>query len=146
MVDGFSMEMLITTGKDITTGCNYASNFHAGGFGFGVANGKIQFGLHNGSNYVYTYAEIEAETTYHVVAVFDGSWLCLYLNGRLVSSIKFSASMKLPTEDSAKYLCIGADSDKSGAGEYPAECTIYRVAIYSQDLTAGEILYLFQKS
>ena len=144
MTDGFSMELLINTGKDVMTGCNYASNLHAGGFGYGVENGKIHFKIHNGSGYVGVTADIEAETTYHAVAVFNGSGICLYLNGRLVGSIKFSGSMKLPTEEGAKYLCIGADSNKSGDGEYAAECTVYHVAIYSQSLGAGEVFYLYQ--
>ena len=48
------------------------------------------------------------------------------------------------TEEGAKYLCIGADSNKSGDGEFAAECTIYHVAIYSQSLGAGEVFYLYQ--
>lgn len=144
MSDGFSMEMLITTGKDVTSSQNYLSNNHAGGFSFGVANGKLQFNVHNGKDYVVTSVKIEAEKSYHVVGVYDGTNLFLYLNGVMVSSAELGGSMKFATEDGAKYLCIGADSDKSGKGEYHAECTIYHAAIYSQVLTDGEVLHLYQ--
>lgn len=144
MNDGFSMEMRITTGKDITTGQNYLSNNHAGGFAFAVENKVLRFTVHNGSEYVSATVTVEAETTYHVVGVFDGSYLYLYLDGVLVDTAQFTGTMKNPTDNGAKYLCIGADSNASGQGEYPAECKIYHAAIYSQILTDGEVLHLYQ--
>lgn len=144
MNDGFSMEMHITTGEDITTGQNYVSNNHAGGFAFSIKDGILRFTVHNGTDYVSTSTTVEAETTYHVVGVFDCSYLYLYLNGALVNATQFNGNMKNPTEDGAKYLCIGADSNKTGQGEYPSECKIYHAAIYSQILTDGEVLYLYQ--
>lgn len=144
MNDGFSVEMQVTTGKDITTKQNYVSNQHAGGFALAVENGMLRFAVHNGADYISAAATVEAETTYHVVGIFDGSYIYLYINGNLVSATQFNGSMKNPTENTAKYLCIGADSDRTGQGESHAECKIYHAAIYSQILTDGEVLYLYQ--
>ena len=52
--------------------------------------------------------------------------------------------MKFPTHDGAKYLCIGADSDASGKGEYFFKGMIKSVGIYSTALTAGNVLYLYE--
>ena len=144
MTDGFTMEAVITTGTDITTSQNYISNQHAGGYAFFCEKGKLRFSVHNGASYVYASAEIEANTTYHVIGIYDGTDLYFYLNGDLVAVAYVGNTMGLPTADGACYLCIGADSDKSGNGEYPAELTVHKVALYSEVLTLGEVIYLSQ--
>ena len=144
MTDGFTMEAVITTGTDITTSQNYISNQHAGGYAFSCEKGKLRFSVHNGASYVYASAEIEANTTYHVIGIYDGTDLYLYLNGELKEDAYLGNTMGLPTADGACYLCIGADSDKSGNGEYPADLTVHKVALYSEVLTLGEVIYLSQ--
>ena len=52
--------------------------------------------------------------------------------------------MGFATDAGAQYLCIGADSDASGKGENFFLGKIKRVSIYSDPLTAGNALYLFQ--
>ena len=144
MADGFTMEAILTTGSDITTAQNYVSNLHAGGFAFSCDRGKIVFTMHNGFGYVYTSAEIKANTTYHVVGVYDGVSVYLYLNGNLVASNRLGGSFGVPTSDDARHLCIGADSTPDGLGQAHAELTVYKVALYSEALTPGEIEYLSQ--
>ena len=144
MADGFTMEAIITTGEDITTAQNYVSNLHAGGFAFSCDRGKIVFTLHNGLEYVYTSTEIKANTTYHVVGIFDGVNVYLYLNGVRVVSNTMGGSFGIPTDDNARHLCIGADSTPDGQGQAHADVTVYKVAIYSDAVTPGEVAYLYQ--
>ncbi len=144
MTDGFTMEVVLTTGNDIQSSLPYVCNHHAGGFGINCDGGRIAFSVHNGSSYIYTYASIEKNTTYHIVGIYDGTYVRIYLNGVFVAMEEVVGSMKIPTVDSAKFLCFGADSDASGNGEYPSEVTVYSTAIYSQILTDGQVLYLYQ--
>ena len=45
----------------------------------------------------------------------------------------------------AQYLCIGADSDATGIGEYPAEAYIFHARIYSHAAPAGQAKWLFEQ-
>ena len=144
MADGFAIELILTTGADVQSSQSYASNHHAGGFGLSCTGGSMRFTVHNGKDYVHTVAAIKANTTYHVVGIFDGVNLYLYLNGALVASNTLGGSFGIPTDNDARHLCIGADSTPDGLGQSHAACTVYKVALYSEALTPGEIEYLSQ--
>ena len=106
----------------------------------------MRFTVHNGKDYVHTVAAIKANTTYHVVGIFDGEKLYLYLNGVLAGTNTLGGSFGLPTDENARHLCIGADSTPDGQGQSHAACTVYKVALYSEPLTQGEIQYLAEHS
>ena len=144
IADGFTMEAILTTGSNITASQNYVSNHQGGGYAFKCENGELSFSVHNGSKYVYAKAKIQTNTTYHVIGIYDGMDLYLYLNGELVDVVEFGNKMGFPTNNGAKYLCIGADTNNAGTAEYFASATIYQVALYSEVLTVGEVSYLFQ--
>ena len=139
MTDGFTMEAVITTSKELGPIAHYASNLHAGGFGLYTQSGVLQFVVHNGKNYISVTYAVEANTTYHVVGLFDGKNLTLYINGEKVNSVVLGGSMKLPTVKGAEYLCIGGDANADGSGENMGQCTVYRVGIYSAILSDSEI-------
>ena len=82
---------------------------------------------------------VESNTTYHIVGLFDGENLVLYINGEKVNSVAFSGAMKLPTVAGAEYLCFGGDANADGSGENMSQCTVYRVSIYSAVLSDSEI-------
>lgn len=143
--DGFAIEVVMKTGSDINADCRYASNHHAGGFAVTSANGFLSFSIHNGSTYVYVQTAIQANTQYHIVGVYDGTYVYLYVNGTLAAVAELGGAMKAPTSDAATYLCFGADADASGNGEGGGgEITLYSVALYSTPLSEGQALYLYQ--
>ncbi len=145
--DGFTMELSMTTGNDISTYQNPVSNMHAGGFGYAVDGTNVTFAVHLGGSYVKVRTSVEANTTYHFVAVYDKAVgeLRLYVNGTVADSVSVSGNMGLPTVDGAKYLCIGADSDATGAGEYLFEGTVHHIRIYSEPATDANILWLWSQ-
>jgi hypothetical protein len=142
---GFTMEMWFTTGEDLGTFQSLVSNMHAGGFGVDWEYGQITFSVRIGDSYVGPSARIEENTTYHLVGVYTGTAVKLYLNGILMGETAVSGSLKHPTDNGAKYLCIGADSDASGNGEYQIDATVYLVRMYSAAATDGQALYLYQQ-
>ncbi len=146
--DGFTVEWSFTTGGDITTYQNPAANYHAGGFGIEVDNGRLKFGVRIGEAYVRVDTAIETTTTYHCVAIFDpvNQTLSLYKNGVLADACAVSGRMGLPTEAGASYLCIGADSDATGQGEYPFVGRLEILRIYSDAASAGQALWLWENA
>ena len=70
----------------------------------------------------------------------------LFINGALAGETPVSGSLVHPTDNGAKYLCIGADSDATGAGEYPCKGLVYLVRMYTAAATDGQALYLYEQS
>lgn len=146
MESGFTMEVVFTTPKDMSGFHSIASNMHAGGYGLDIENGILTFSVRVGSSYVGPEIPVEAETTYHMVGVFTGSSVKTYLNGTLMGETPVSGSLVHPTDNGAKYLCIGADSDATGAGEYGYTGFVYLVRMYTAAATEGQALYLYEQS
>ncbi len=142
---GFTMEIWFTTGDDLGIFQSLVSNMHAGGFGVDWEYGKITFSVRIGDSYIGPSASIEENTTYHLVGVFTGSEVKLYLNGILMGETPVNGSLVHPTDNGAKYLCIGADSDATGAGEYPIDATVYLVRMYTAVATDENAAYLYEQ-
>ena len=105
---------------------------HAGGLGFYVESGKLLFYAKlGGGDYKILSASIKKSEVYHALATYNGSAINLYVNGELVDSITASGSLVEPTDPSAKFLALGADSDASGRGENRAQVTVYNARLYS---------------
>ena len=146
MVDGFTLEIVIKTGSDVKSTQKFVSNMETGGYGFTCKSSKLRFSVYNGSGYVYAETSIEANTTYHVIAIYDGMDIHLYLDGELKSSTPLNGTITFPKNKKARYLCIGGDSDSTGKGDTLSSVTVYRTAIYSKVLTRGEVAYIFQNN
>ena len=142
---GFTMEVYFTTGEDITTFQSLVSNMHAGGFGVDWEKGELTFSVRVGGSYVGPSVPIESNTTYHIVGVYTGKRVLLYVNGALAGDQTVSGTLNHPTDNGAKYLCIGADSDATGNGEYPIDATVYLVRMYTDVATEGQALYLYEQ-
>ena len=146
MESGFTMEVIFTTPKDMSGFHSIASNMHAGGYGLDLDNGILTFSVRIGSSYEGPEIPVEAETTYHMVGVFTGSSVKTYLTGTLMGETPVSGALVHPTDNGAKYLCIGADSDATGAGEYGYTGLVYLVRMYSAAATDGQALYLYEQA
>ncbi len=145
--DGFTLELYMTTSGDVGTYQNPVANFHAGGFGMEIEALSMSFSIRLGGEYVKLYAPVSENTTYHVIASYDpaNQQMRLYVNGEQADSLKVKNAMGLPSHTGAEYLCIGADSDATGQGEYPFEGTIHNVRIYSEPATDGNALWLWNQ-
>lgn len=146
MESGFTMELLFTTPADLSGFHSIASNMHAGGFGFDWEDGVLTFSARFGGNYLGVDHPIQPDTTYHAVGVYTGHSVKLFINGALAGETPVSGSPVHPTDNGAKYLCIGADSDATGAGEYPCKGLVYLVRMYTVAATDGQAFYLYEQS
>ena len=144
MESGFTMEVYFTTPGDLSGFHSLASNMHAGGYGMDWDNGVFTFSVRIGASYIGVDYDIQPNTTYHAVGVYTGSSVKLYINGALMGETPVSGDLVHPTDNGAKYLCIGADSDATGNGEYACEGTVCFVRMYSKAATDGQALYLFR--
>lgn len=144
MENGFTLELYFTTPESLSGFHSIASNKHAGGYGMEWDNGQFEFSLRIGSSYRGVRCEIQPNTTYHAVGVFTGQAVKLYMNGILVGEISVTEKLVHPTDSGAEYLCIGADSDASGAGEYPCDGLVYFVRMYTVAANDGQALYLYE--
>ena len=133
MKDGFTLEVVLTTGSDIGFQ-GLVSCKHSGGFGLFISGKKFTFDVHNEDGYVCAPVEVQANTTYHLVGVFEGDRLLLYVNGELAYSCDFPGTMKYPTNPAAAYLSIGGDSNAAGTGEHFGNGSVSYVGLYSAAL------------
>ena len=146
MENGFTMELYFTTPADLSGFHSVASNMHAGGFGMDWEDGVFTFSVRIGGSYLGVDYEMLPETAYHVLGVYTGHSVKLYINGALAGETAVSGSLVHPTDNGAKYLCIGADSDATGAGEYPCKALVYLVRMYTAAATDGQALYLYRQA
>ena len=147
LANGFAATAVFTTGSDISTQQDIFGNKHAGGFGLSVQSGKLSFSVHLNGAYVSATVQVKANTTYHIVGVYDPTvGVILYVNGEMaaIAGAPSNATFGLPTVAGAQYLCIGADSNATGSGESFFKGSITSVAIYSAPLTYENALYLYQ--
>ncbi len=131
LADGFAVEIVLTTGE-VTTYQNPVANYHAGGFGFDIENGELQFCVRMGGQYVSASTPIQAGQTYRFVGIYraEDHTIWLYQNNQPVAHAMGTTAMEFPTHAGAMYLCIGGDSDATGQGEYLFEGSVGIVRIY----------------
>ncbi|MBE6594694.1 MAG: hypothetical protein E7644_02725 [Ruminococcaceae bacterium] len=121
-----------------------ASNQESGGFGFELkSSGIVYFYCNDGSGYVRPGVTLPAGEWVHLVGVLSGNTVKIYMNGVLKDTQTASGSFKPPAAG-AQYLCIGGDSD-SGTGGAFMTGMIASVNLYSEPLSAAEILALYEK-
>lgn len=139
----FNADSLGTVGDNsrLISNCNGMSHGHfvyyvcINDTATGLSAGIGQNGI-GGSTAGVSIAPVSIATWYHAVMTYDGSTVCLYIDGELTGSDTYTAGS---CEDGGT-LRIGAGS--GGTGHY-FEGTIDDVRIYSKALSAGEVLQLY---
>ena len=134
-----SMELFLrfsSTPADYSVPVSYGSDFVYAPYDMYFQSGKLaaQFTLTSGELVVFSPAALQPNTTYDVVATFDGGTARLYLNGSLVASSAKSGA--LTAYDSTHGLAIG---DDAGFADPGFAGTIGQVAIYGTALTASAV-------
>ena len=116
---------------------NFCGTKEAGGFSLNAGDqAKVLLNLGNG-DYSTVAADILPGVWYHVVGVWDGATLVLYLNGEKVDETPAQGSgIKVPT---SQYLFLGADTDPTGEPEYLGTGQLAQAAVYSQALAADQV-------
>ncbi|MBQ8345582.1 MAG: metallophosphoesterase [Clostridia bacterium] len=119
------------------------SNMQSGGYGIAIySGGKVEFGIHLNGAYQYLHGSISEGVFVHVVGVYDGTTVKLYVNGVLAEEITASGNMQLPA-GGCQFLCVGADSQPSKVGDAPFDGSIAVANVYSTALTQDQIRTLY---
>ena len=103
----------------------------------------------NGQSY-YTIINSDTELTLgkptRITGTFNGSKMCLYINGKLEASKSVSGTIVAPEESTP--MAIGSNrkgTGTSGNGEF-AKANIYSAKVYTQALTQAEIKQIWDVS
>jgi hypothetical protein len=155
LVDGLTLE-LVFKAQPVTDGYNnVVCNTQTAGFGvsllaassasatLGTAEGYVR-GYANGVSGSHNYISPRKDNgvTYgewtHAALTYDGTAVCLYLNGQLVDSRSMSGPVVFPS-GSARSLVIGGDITSSGGVEDPFLGRISTTRIYGEALSADQI-------
>ncbi|MBE6594696.1 MAG: hypothetical protein E7644_02735 [Ruminococcaceae bacterium] len=137
--DGFTMECYVNLEYTTTTPC-LMSNQHSAGFGFELVDGNIVYYHHNGSSWIKPSAPMSFNRWVHLVSVFDGSTVKLYVDGELKST-KTCNKLSIPSA-AAQYLVIGGDANQY-EGQFFMSGKIAVANIYSDVLTVTQVNALY---
>ena len=143
--NGFTFETYAYISKKPNSGyVDILSAQEGGGFGFEYKSDScLYFYLHVGGGYKLPSTRIEVGEWVHLVGVYDGSSVKLYVNGSLAALVAASGNFKAQSA-SAQYLAIGADSAPiSPAHHFTGKIAIAK--IYSDPLNATQITNLYNK-
>jgi hypothetical protein len=100
---------------------------------------RAHIGITN-AGYYYIDGEtiLDARTWYHVAETYDGTNLCLYINGALDASSSVAGTILATTEP----VCIGGTAP-NGCAEYFLDGIVDEPSIYNRALSASEISSIY---
>ena len=146
LTDSFTLETYVYFDAVPNESRNIFANFETGGFGLSFTNaGKAEIVAYTGNSaYERTAASIPLNQWVHIVGTFDGSQLCLYVDGALAASATTTKAAWTLPKDGAHYMCVGGDSSPSTYdGKNYITGKMAAANIYGEALTAAEIAALF---
>jgi hypothetical protein len=82
----------------------------------------------------------------HLMATFDGKQLIIYVDGVEGGRASAAGKLTIPPAFEAQYLAVGSDSSASGLGENFMTGKLGSAAIYSEPLSASEIMEIYNNS
>ncbi|WP_157987836.1 Ig-like domain repeat protein [Jiangella endophytica] len=120
---------------------NVCSDAEGGGIAIDVGGGVMEVWAHIGGAYKRINARLEPGRWYHATAVWDGSTLFLYVDGRVASQIAATGALRLPPAHAQNWV-LGADAASNGALQSYSLSSIESARVYSQALTAEQVAVL----
>ncbi|MBS7007526.1 LamG-like jellyroll fold domain-containing protein [Anaerostipes sp.] len=137
---GYTMECMMK----LDSKGNPFSDQESAGAGFEMNSDKktLEFWSRHGSSYKVPKAQVDISKWVHAAAVYDGSNVKLYINGKLKDTVAASDEWVIPA-DGAKYFFVGADTNKNGEIQNAISGEIASARIYSRALSIGEITKLY---
>ena len=144
--DGFTIEAYINVSARPSHVVGVLANMESGGFGFEIeTNGKIRLPVRIGSSYTIAETDLPLGQWVHVVGVYTGTKIQLYINGVLKDEKAAAKNTFTLPANGAHYLSIGGDSTPGAANGTNFMTGKIAVAnVYSEALSMTEILALYQ--
>ena len=147
LTDSFTLETYVYVESKPSKSLNIISNMESGGFGFQFNSaGQIQILCHGTSGYDRASTTLPLNQWVHVVGVYTGSKIQIYINGVLQNEVNASKTSWTLPANGAQYLSVGGDSSPTAPGGTNFFTGKMAAAnLYSDALTAAEIAALYAK-
>ena len=126
--------------------CGIVSSENSGGMGLLVQDSQWCFECHTGGSYhcAYSGSEPVGNKWIHIVGVWDGSEVKLYLDGTLVSSASATGSYGWPVNVDRQWFGIGCDLNVGDVGQSSFSGDIAIARIYSKPLNGSQVKKLYK--
>jgi len=144
--DGFTIESYIYLTARPSHVVGVLANMESGGFGFEIeTNGKIRFPVRIGSSYTIAETDLPLGQWVHVVGVYTGTKVQLYLNGTLKHELSAAKNTFTLPVNGAHYLSIGGDSTPNAANGTNFMTGKMAIAnVYSEPMSATQVQELYR--
>ncbi|WP_408898130.1 LamG-like jellyroll fold domain-containing protein [Nocardioides sp. R1-1] len=120
------------------TEASVCSGKEAGGYSIYVNEDKVGLMAHIGGGYKTARATITANRWYHVVGVWTGTEIRLYVDGALAATTPATGALTLPNA-TARAWTVGADSSPNAGAQFYTKGKLANARIYGRALNETEI-------
>ena len=142
--NSYTIEAYVQIPDSVSVATNVLSNMENGGFGLQYrTDGKLYYMTYIDGAYVTTSAGVTAGEWIHVVGVYDGSYVKMYLDGELKEEIAVSGQFSSPNRYMAYFLAIGGDPSAQGSITNLFKGDIAIARIYSEALSTEQIAEIY---
>ena len=114
------------------------SGKEAGGYSIYVNEDKVGLMAHIGGGYKTARSVITANRWYHVVGVWDGTEIKLYVNGELTATTAAAGALTLPAA-TARAWTLGGDSSPNAGAQFYTQAKLANARLYGRALSADEV-------
>lgn len=155
LIDGFAYELYFkATGTSKATKYMSVLDYcQGGGFGLNLYTTsdptklEVKAELNAGGTYLAPKATINIDEWVHCVFTFDGTNLCLYINGKLVDTVTTNQAMKMPNFGTGmKMMCIGSGAGVDAVSQDGYTGLLAICNLFSQSLTAEQVAEMYAKN
>ena len=126
--------------------CTLVGSENSGGMGLLVQDSQWCFECHTGGSYhcAYSGSEPVGNRWVHIVGVWDGSEVKLYLDGTLISSASATGSYGWPVNVDRQWFGIGCDLHVGDVGQSSFSGDIAIARMYSKPLNGSQVKKLYK--
>ena len=135
-----TIEVTFSVNSTVTVRENIIGNWETGGGGIYIsAAGKLvgQFYIDGSWRTITANFVVVPEKKYHVALTYDGTTVCMYVNGVSIGSVSVTGTIKAPTNSTI--MAMGGNPAKSSVSTPDFVGKIYNAAVYNTALTAEQI-------
>ncbi|MER6971034.1 LamG-like jellyroll fold domain-containing protein [Nocardioides sp. NPDC000445] len=136
---GFTIECVFRVETTLPTSNekDLCSNKEAGGYSVYVTGSNLGTMAHIGGGYKTVLTPITAHRWYHVLSVWDGQRLNLYVNGTKAGSTAATGALQAPAATSRRFV-VGADSAPTGIGQPAPPASFAAASLFARAVTDAE--------
>lgn len=128
----------LTAGDAESTG-NFCGAKEAGGYSLTAYGSTLKIMVNVDGKYHGAGVTVREGVWYHVVGVWDGQEVALYLDGKKVAEKDAPGTAITPPKEAARQFFLGADTNGSGNPQFHGTTSVAGAGIFGRALSAEEI-------